>query len=143
MRIVLLIAMLGSLVLFTGSGAAFGPDQNRRSLADEVNRLTGTWRSGEGVKVEVEMKFRPAKDGKLVVSQTWKKFGAQSVVSGVKCEAKEIDGARYLFYPKPDPLSIGRYPLKIEFQFEKEELILKVPYGHWAGTHRLSKAKNK
>src|SRR5688572_18591843 len=121
MRIAIVSLLVIAGVALTRSGAADGPNDKRRPLAEEIDRLAGTWRTGEA---EVEVKFAKARDGKLAVSQTWKKPGTSATEVGIRSELKEEGGARFLECPKAFA-DLGKYPQKFEFRFEKDTLILK------------------
>lgn len=118
------------------------PKEKRPTLAEELDRLVGTWRTEDRAEADVEVKFAKPKDGKVSVSQTWKKLGTSATGVGIRYEPKEESGARFLECPKAFA-DLGKYPQKVEFRFEKDVLVLKVAAGLFEGEHRLVKARDK
>src|SRR5262249_24230963 len=122
----------------TKVGAADESQDKRPPLAEEIDRLRGTWRSGEKAAAAVEVKFTKARDGKLTVSQTWKRLGTSATGVDIRYEPKEEGGARFLECRHAFE-ELDKLPQKMEFRFEKDALILKVADGPFQGEHRLGK----
>jgi len=142
MRIALVSVLVVAGLLLTRSGAADEPKDKRPSLAEVLDRLPGTWRTGEKAEVQVEVQFIKGKDRKVAVSQTWKKLGTSVTGAGIRYEAKEEGGVRFLECPKAFA-DLGKFPQKVEFRFDKGALVLKVLDGAFRGEHRLDKAADK